>query len=296
MIIMQNNILKSIPTIYEIKNILYDEEKCEAFLFEKKILYPKPNCHQCHGPTRRENKCWRCIKKACKRSISINKGSFFEKTKLKYTELFMIAYLWLSEVPPKSIKIITGHSNNTIGAYIKYLNELIQENVNQENCIIGGKDIEVELDECKISKRKYNRGHHIEGAWIFGGVERTPERRIFVQVVPDRSSDTLIQIIQEKVFPKSVILTDCWKGYSRLNQLDYTHKTVNHSRHFKDPITLTHTNGIEGRWSGIKRKIPIRNRNVNSVESHILGYIWRHQNKGKLWISFIEAMSNTTFS
>jgi len=34
------------------------------------------------------------------------------------------------------------------------------------------------------------------------------------------------------------------------------HKTVDHSKNFKDPITGAHTNNIESLWSKIKPKIP----------------------------------------
>ena len=29
------------------------------------------------------------------------------------------------------------------------------------------------VDESKIAKRKYNKGHKVEGAWVIGGFERS---------------------------------------------------------------------------------------------------------------------------
>jgi hypothetical protein len=51
---------------------------------------------------------------------------------------------------------------------------------------IGGLGIIVEEDESKFGKRKYHRGHRIEGVWVIGGVERTASRFLFVTVVEDR--------------------------------------------------------------------------------------------------------------
>ena len=31
----------------------------------------------------------------------------------------------------------------------------------------------VEIDESKFGKRKYDKGHHMEGKWVFGGIERS---------------------------------------------------------------------------------------------------------------------------
>ena len=66
---------------------------------------------------------------------------------------------------------MTGHTSATVTAYIKYLNQVAADNVNEEECYVGDNQVIVEIDECKIAKRKYHRGHHFEGAWIAGGVD-----------------------------------------------------------------------------------------------------------------------------
>lgn len=40
----------------------------------------------------------------------------------------------------------------------------------------------VEIDMTKLGKRKFNRGHHIDGQWIFGGVERIRSKGFIVAV------------------------------------------------------------------------------------------------------------------
>lgn len=79
-----------------------------------------------------------------------------------------------------------------------------------------GKDrkrIVVEVDESKFGKRKYHRGHRVEGVWVVGGVERTEERKMFLVSVPDRCKDTLHLILKNFIKPGSIIHTDMWKGY-----------------------------------------------------------------------------------
>ena len=97
----------------------------------------------------------------------------------------------------------------------------------------------------------------VEGQWVLGGVERTEERRIFLVSVERRDATTLLSIIQDKVAPGSIIYTDCWAAYGGIpslvddngQPLDLQHFTVNHSLHFRDPITRVHTNTIEGKFS-----------------------------------------------
>ena len=50
------------------------------------------------------------------------------------------------------------------------------------------------------------------------------------------------------------------------------------------------TNAAEGLNSGLKRRIPIRNRIRNDIEFHLGEYIWRRQNVGRLFDAFIDAL------
>jgi hypothetical protein len=61
--------------------------------------------------------------------------------------------------------------------------------------MVGGENIVVEIDETKLGKRKYNRGHRVDGVWVVCGVERTPARKVFVAQVKSRDSDTLMEVI-----------------------------------------------------------------------------------------------------
>ena len=43
--------------------------------------------------------------------------------------------------------------------------------------------------------------------------------------------------------------------YIKLTELGFPHYTVNHSKHFVDPDTGTHTQMIESHWRALKRRI-----------------------------------------
>jgi transposase-like protein len=214
---------------------------------------------------------------------------------LKCNQVLLIAYLWLSNVKVNSLITITGHSSKTITAYIKHFNQVVGKDVDEEECCVGSDQVIVEIDECKIARRKYHRGHRVDGAWVVGGVERTEQRRVFIEVVEDRCADTLRDIIARRVRPGSIVHTDLWRGYFNIEDLGVMHETVDHSLHSKDPIAGIHTNTIEGTWSGLKHRIPVRNRNKGSIDEHLLTFIWRMQISYRLLEAFIEAMADTHY-
>ena len=159
-----------------------------------------------------------------------------------------------------------------------------------------GNGIIVEVDECKLCKRKYNRGHRVVGAWVVGGVERTDERRVFIEQVQDRLAETLRDIISRNIVQGSIVHSDLWRGYQRLDELGMTHATVNHSQSFRNPIIGVHINTIEGTWNGLKLSIPPRNRNEDFIDNHLLVFIWRRNNNENLWSALLTAFKTTLYA
>jgi len=285
-----------IPSIYEISSTPFDESKCRDFLFEKGILHKEMKCSKCRNKMAQEGEFWRCKKSQCRQKRSIYHGSFFADFKLKPNQVLLVVYLWLARSSHKEIMQITGHSDKTITDYLNIFRDFVSDYVSESTQKIGGPGIVVEIDESKFGKRKYNRGHRVEGSWVFGGVERTPERRVFVTAVPDRKTKTLLEIIRQNVEEGSIIYSDCWAAYNGINKrLRLEHKTVNHSKGFKVPNTNIHTNTIEGTWNGIKMNIAPRNRNASNIDDHLMEFIWRRQNSTNLWDSFLNCLSETSF-
>jgi hypothetical protein len=86
-----------------------------------------------------------------------------------------------------------------------------------------------------------------------------------------------------------------WKVYNELKNAGFLHKTVNHLKCFKNPLTGVHTNTVEGMWNGIKLRIPSRNRNKSSVSGH-LEFIWRRKNENDLWKGLLNALKPTAYT
>ena len=285
--------MRSIPPQKELQKILFDEEACTTYLVEIGAVYDEINCEAC-GTLMKLNfnrKTFRCTRKTCRKELTMWKGSFFYAHRMPCCDVMNMAYLWLAGATFKTLLHIGKHSSKTVTAFISYFRQLVTSSLDDADTIIGGPGITVEIDESKIAKRKYNRGHMVTGSWVVGGIEREGGKRIFVKSVANRNAESLKQIILEHVRPGTTIITDYWRGYDWIDQNEnYIHQKVNHSRNFKDPETGAHTNTIEGTWAGIKSNIPKRNRTEGEINSHIFYYIWRKQNKNDLWGAFISAL------
>ena len=44
--------------------------------------------------------------------------------------------------------------------------------------------------------------------WVFGGIERTAERHVFIKHIENQSANILLVIIHHRVYPGSIILSD----------------------------------------------------------------------------------------
>jgi transposase-like protein len=189
-----------------------------------------------------------------------------------------------------------GLSRQTSCDYISAYRELIANSLTSDDTMIGGDGIIVEIDESKFGKRKYHRGHRVEGVWVLGGIERTDAKKVFLVPVESRDSETLLTLIDRHVKPGSIIYTDMWAAYGGVRGLlGMPHFTVNHSKNFKDPLTGVHTNTIEGLWNGVKSRIRPRSRVKSGINMHFMEYIWRKKHSSSLWTSLLLALKTSFY-
>jgi hypothetical protein len=124
---------------------------------------------------------------------------------------------------------------------------------------IGGEGYTVEIDETLLFRRKNNVGrilsNEITKTWYFGGICRETDK-IFIIPVEKRDSVTLNEAILNHILPGTRIISDCWRGYNSVQDLNYLHDKVNHSQNFIDPKDSTiHTQKIERLWKSLKQTI-----------------------------------------
>jgi transposase-like protein len=171
-------------------------------------------------------------------------SSWFQLSNLTLVEIMVITYDILRRDCAHQIENEFNLSDHTVADWGMFCRETMLDFLAGSSQKICGPNKIVEIDESKIGRRKYSRGHPVQGQWVFGGVERGSGRTFLVHV-PDRTANTLTSIIREWIEPGTTVISDCWGASRDLDSLGYTHLTVNHSLYFVNPDTGDHTNTIE---------------------------------------------------
>ena len=96
--------------------------------------------------------------------------------------------------------------------------------------------------------------------------------------IHNHKQSTLIPIIQKWIKPGSVIHSDCWKAYSKLCKLGYTHVTVNYSKEFKNIESAACTNCTESEWHHVKVFMPKYGVHKRLHAGHLAEFMWRRMN------------------
>ncbi|KFD61561.1 hypothetical protein M514_26249 [Trichuris suis] len=168
-----------------------------------------------------------------------------------------------------------GMNKSVTARWNRHLRPVVAEALGEAPVQLGGSSKTVEFDESLFSRSKYNRGKRYPQQWVFGGTCRKTGEA-FVVPVEDRSSRTLLPIIQRHVRAGTTVITDEWRAYRCLRREAYTHLRVNHSVNFVDRATGAHTQSVESLWAqamrGNKRRCGTRR---SAFPSHLCEFTWR---------------------
>ena len=188
---------------------------------------------------------------------------FFSNSRLGFVKTLLLMFAIVSGISRKNLKIMTGlHFNkNTYTKYILDVSQICAEALERNRR--AEKFLLAQIDETAFGKRKYHVGRRRRNAgaqWGLTIVKVCPitgkTLRVDLVFLPDnkRGVAQLAPIIMNRMAPGGEIHTDCWRAYPECAaRAECTHKTVNHSEHFRDPDSGVHTNNVEGIHGVLKR-------------------------------------------
>lgn len=273
------NLLTLIP-------IIKDQRLTVEFAQKNSLIasrrYCTGQCHQQMNLSKRDNSdgfAWRCFK--CRKEKSIRYGSFFQDSRIPLGKAIYLIYFWSIDMTLKMARRELNLNQVTMVDWYRFCRDIVYfhfENLEDDQTMIGGEGKIVEIDESLFAKRKFHRGREVQQIWMFGGIERSKtEFKFFVEIVPNRTELTLVEVINRRIQKNTWIISDKWRSYMHLDQHGFLHDSVNHSENFVDPINnLIYTQTIESRWSAMKRQIKRKGTNLTThIEEYLFEYVYR---------------------
>lgn len=221
--------------------IITDKKKLMTWLQELQLIPKEKYCRKhkknmvfCYEPDRVFGRFACKTKNQCHK-VSLTENTWFENSHLSPGVVMLITYCFSWRFSYKQTiqecSLIDDQklSPESISDRFSYCRELcmiaLDESFSNEGKI-GGPGVVIEIDECKIGKRKYERGRVVEESWILGMIVRGEPDKYRLEICPDNKRDqsTLLNLIKKHVEIGSEIHTDLWKGYSNLkdNMISYT--------------------------------------------------------------------------
>ena len=165
-----DNRTAGVPAFEDVKVIFSSEDDAFQFLNDRGVFQHNVGQCQCCNIGKMVNfvraDCkyqLRCSNRQCRKSYSMLRGTFFKNSKLPLNIILLLGYLWLLKLNWTQIGLITGLSETVVTNFIGFYRQLVSLALDAEDTLIGGPGIIVEIDETKFGRRKYNRGHRVEG-------------------------------------------------------------------------------------------------------------------------------------
>jgi len=114
--------------------------------------------------------------------------------------------------------------------------------------------------------------------------------------VKTRDARTMLGAIKKYIRPGSIIISDGWKAYAHIEELEefYEHHVISHTEGFVNTYGA-HTNAIEGKWRPLKAQVAKKSRKFSIISGPLRSEIWRHKNKDDLWDALLELISEMEY-
>lgn len=269
-----------------------------------------PNSHMCEGcnvlcglvnhsaesTDPDDGMVWCC--ELCKEHTSVRKGSWFERSSLKWQNIMIIIYHWAMPFDLDRISYEGDINMDTAKEWCASCRRVCQEYLEKYPIEIGGIDPLDEQKVVEIDETVFESGDCKK--LVFGGVERrTKGKKCFLLEVPDKTEGTLRAATCKYVLPGSHVVTDNYEAYNNINQWAggiYSHDAMSNNwrnldRYDKD----IHIQNMKSMWSRLKEDFECRHHgDLENLSSYLQEFVWRSSlsNKHYAFGHFLAALQS----
>lgn len=142
---------------------------------------------------------FQCFKKnKYRHATTVAKNTWFERCHISAEACMIITYCLASHMTfDQTIRKSSIVSNQQISkekiadrfSFCREICMIALDNDFVQEGQLGGVGEIVEIDECKIGRRKYERGRVVEGHWILGMIHRGHRERYRLEICPNNKRD-----------------------------------------------------------------------------------------------------------
>lgn len=252
-------------------SIFKDNDAAVEFCLQTNVLKVFLDCRMCgfrmnlkKNSRKLNGKEYVCANQSCKKTKSIYEGFICSFPRIEIRKILLCAYYYILELTNYQAVIMADICEHT---YIKlkkiFLRRLYEMEVRQRGQI-GGDGVVFQVDETAVCRRGIirnptSRADEIrDTVWLIGIIQEDNPENLRLEVLPNRTVETLTYFFSRNVLPNSIIKSDGYPSYPRAIQNSLcTHVMVNHSEGFTN-ADGDHTNMIENIWSHFKTELRTR--------------------------------------
>lgn len=257
--------------------VLQSSEYSTCFLLQTGLVVPNTTC-QCGKPLKLLHKpntpkyFYSC---RCGKKTSLLNNTIWENYRSSPQRLLFSIILWLVGTRNSDTSRLIGRDKRKEVQTL--LESIVSKHFTETLPKFRGT---VEIDESCFKGKSTKPSKSAPEKWVFGMYER--ERKlVYMEVVPTRSANFLIPIIQRVCEPGTTIISDQWAAYNKLEEFGFPHYTVDHSRFFVNPHNREiHTQDIEISWGWAKYEVRRQNKKLMNLQDHLNVFCWKRKFKG----------------
>jgi transposase-like protein len=271
-----------------------DDAACLDWLWRKRFAPDghTADCPECDKPRRfhrvKDRPSYDCD--TCGHHLHPTAGTIFEKSSTSLHLWFYAMYIMASTrcgVSAKQLERELGVTYKTAWRmFNKIRNDLMVQDddvtlageVEADETFVGGKQRESERRALRAKGIKYPGPYGKPRTVVFAMVERGGKVR--ADVIGSSRGYELTGKVSTHVLPGSIVYTDDWSGYNRLNKRGYTHKRINHSERIYVEGNV-HTQTVEGFFSLVKNGLRGVYHSVSAkwLQGYLNEYAWRYNHR-----------------
>ena len=242
-------------TIREFFQMFPDEKSCLNYLID--LRWPTgficPACNQTPVPWRESRNRLACP--SCRHQVTVTANTIFDKTRTPLTTWFEAAWLVTTAKNGLSAKTLERTIGTSYHVAWMMLQRFRVAMVNSERTKLSGA---VEVDEIYVGGEEQGgkRGRGTDKDIVVIAVEIKEGKsfgRTRMRHIADASGDSLIPFIRNSISPEATLVTDAWRGYSKIVDYGYTREIKNLSD--SDDFAHVHMPGVHQIASLLKRWI-----------------------------------------